>query len=455
MITDRIAHFIAEIDSEDIPEKAYEIARMAVTDFLGVAMAGSKEEAGNIISACVKEMGGKPSSGVIGKGFKTTPHLAALANGTMGHALDYDDLSFVYGAHPSVTLAPVVLSTGENISAPGKEVLAAYIVGFETCSRISSPIAQSHYMQGWHSTGNIGILGAIAAASRLLKLNVQQIKIAYGIGASLAGGLRLNFGTMTKPLHAGNAASNGILAATLALNGFTARDNAIEAVQGYAEVFGCKDKIDWEKAAANLGKTFVITKSSIGFKPYPSCGGTLGVTDAAIYLRNKHKIDPAEVEQIILGVGPVENRTLIHKPAKGLEGKFSLEYCACRGLVEGKSGLDNFTDAQVNQPEIQKLIARTRCEERYPMAVMGADASGMNPQSVTIKMRNGKEYFRETPMLGGMPVSPMTVQQIEDKYSDCASLVLTKSEIEKSLSLLGEFKNLQNVKGLMKIVGRL
>jgi 2-methylcitrate dehydratase PrpD len=452
MITDKVAHFIAEIDAKDIPDEAYKIARMAIVDLIGVALAGSKEETGNIMGECIKEMGGKESSSVLGKGFKTTPHLAALANGTMGHALDYDDLSFTYGAHPSCTLVPVVLAIGESIQASGKDILTAYIVGFEACAYISSPIVNSHYMQGWHSTGNIGILGATAAAAKLLKLDVTEIKRAYGIAASTASGIRYNFGTMTKPLHAGNAASNGILAVCLAQKGFTAREDIIEAPNGYARIFGCNEKIDWEKTSANLGKVFVLARSGIGFKPYPSCGGTLGVTDAAIYLRNRYKIDPTRVERVTLGVGPFENRTLIHNPVKGLEGKFSLEYCSCRGLLDGKLGLRDFTDEQVNQPEIRRLLACTTCEECYPMAVMGTDASGLNPQSVTIKMRDGTEYFRETPIIGGMPVSPMTEEQIEEKYRDCAAAALDVNEIEESMSLLRELKKLDNIKALMNLV---
>jgi 2-methylcitrate dehydratase PrpD len=452
MITDKVARFIFESETGDIPEAAFDVARRAVLDFIGVAIAGSREETGNIIAGCIGEMGGGPSSSVIGKGFRTAPHLAALANGTMGHALDYDDLSFMYGAHPSVTLAPVVLAVGEATGASGRDILAAYIIGFEACARISSPIAQSHYMRGWHSTGNIGILGATAAAARLLKLDIPQIKMAYGIAVSMAGGLRLNFGTMTKPFHAGNAASGGTLAAYLARKGFTSRDNAIEAPHGYAEVFGCDEKIDWEKAVAGLGEAFVITGSGIGFKPHPSCGGTLGVTDAAIYLRNKYNIDPSLIEEITLGVGPFENGTLLHAPARGLEGKFSMEYCVCRALLDGKILLTDFTDERVNQAEIQRLIARTNCAESYPMAVMGVAESGLNPQSVKIKTRDGQEYFRETPIIAGMPFGPMTEEQLEEKYRDCASLVLDDANIEKSLSLLKDLKSLDNILELMRAV---
>jgi 2-methylcitrate dehydratase PrpD len=454
MITEKISQFISKISPDEIPEEAYHFARLGIMDLIGVALAGSREEAGKIIAECIKEMGGKAESGVIGKGFKTSPHLAALANGTMGHALDYDDLSFTYGAHPSCTLVPVVLSLGESTGATGKDVLTAYIVGFEAGVYISSPVAQSHYMQGWHSTGTVGVMGATAAAARLLKLNVPQTRMALGIAASMASGLRQNVGTMTKPLHAGNAAANGILAASLAKKGFKANENIVEAPQGYAKVLGCNDEIDWEKSSANLGKTFVLAKSGIGFKPYPSCGGTLGVTDATLFLKNKYNPAISSIEEIILGVGPFENRTLNHHAQKGLEGKFSMEYCVCRALIDGKVTLSDFTDERVNQPEIQRLIRRVKCVECYPMAVMGADSSGLNPQSVTIRMSGGKQYFRETPLNSGMPVSVMSVEQLEAKYRDCSSLVLKTNEVEESLSMLRNFAALQNVRALMKIVAK-
>jgi 2-methylcitrate dehydratase PrpD len=449
VIAERIARFIIGTTPGKIPARAFEVARRGITDFTGVALAGSREEAGDIISGLVRETGGATRSGVIGKGFRTAPHLAALANGTMGHALDYDDLSFTYGAHPSVTLAPAVLALGEGLGASGKEVLAAYVAGFEAGACISSPVAQSHYLQGWHSTGTVGVMGAAAAAARLLKLDVHQIVMALGIAASMAGGLRQNFGTMTKPFHAGRAASGGVLAALLAQRGFTANENAIEL--GYAKALGCAGEIDWEKAAAGLGKTFIITRG-IGFKPYPSCGGTLGVTDAALYLRDKYHPDVSQIEEIILGVGPFENRSLIHAPRQGLEGKFSMEYCACRALLDGRLTLGDFTGKRVNQPEARELMGRTKCEERYPMAVMGADSGGLNPQSVTVKMKDGREYFRETPLSAGMPVSPMTDARLEAKYRDCASLALDKKQVEKSLSLLRDPAALPDIRALMKII---
>ena len=262
----------------------------------------------------------------------------------------------------------------------------------------------------------------------------------------------MNFGTMTEAFHAGNAAANGVSAALLAKQGFAANESIIETKNGYAQVLGCHEKIGWDKSSANLGKKYVFTKSAIGFRSYPSCGGTLGVLDSAIYLRNRYKIDPSRIDSITLGVGPFENGTLIHNPTKGLEGKDSLEYCTCRALIDGKVTLFDFTDEKVNQPEIRSLIHRTKCVEKYPMAEMGG--SGMNPQSVTIKMSDNTEYFRETPMESGMPVSPMTKEQFEGKYRDCASLVLKQNEIEESLDLLNNLEKLDNLNRLMRIVSK-
>jgi 2-methylcitrate dehydratase PrpD len=454
MITERVANFIYEISPDKIPAESFGLARSAILDFVGVALAGSKQKTGEIISEYVRQIQGAASAGVIGAGFKAPPQLAALANGTMGHALDYDDLSFVYNAHPSVTLVPVVLALGESLGLTGKEVLMAYIVGFEVGSYVSSPVANSHYRQGWHSTGTVGVIGATAAAARLLKLDVQQTRLAFGIAVSMASGVRQNFGTMTKPLHAGNAAANGVAACLLAKQGFTASDIIIEAKSGYARTLGCNEEIDWDKASAGLGKKFILTRTALGFKPYPSCGGTLGVLDTAIYLRNKYNIKPSQIESITLGVGPFENGSLIHNPTKGLEGKFSMEYCTCRAILDGKFTLQDFTDERVNQPEVRSLMQRTKCVEKYPMASMGAGSSGMNAQSVTIKMTDNTEYFRETPMESGMPVSPMTKEQFEGKYRDCASLTLKQNDIEESLALLNNFEKLDNLDRLMKLVSK-
>ena len=455
MITERLAHFVSESSAANIPQEAIKFARLASTDFLGVTLAGSKEEAGDILAECVGKLGGTAQSGVVGKGFKTSPYLAALANGTSGHALDYDDMSFAFGGHPSVSLAPTVLGVGESLGVSGIDVLAAYIVGFEVGACITgSSVVQSHYLQGWHSTGTVGSLGAAAAAARLLRLDAHQVRMALGIAASLAGGLRQNFGTMTKPLHAGNSAANGVLAALLAQRGFTADENIIETPLGFARVFGCAGDVDWKKAAAHLGKSYRTATAGITFKPYPSCGGTLGIIESAINLKNQYQPDPGKIDEIELGISPFEGGVLIHhRPTKGLEGKFSAEYCAARALVNGKVGLASFTDEQVRQPLVQRLIQRTKCVERYPMAVMGSEgAKGESPQSVTIRLDDGAKYSDETLVRKGGPERPMSLQEFEDKYRDCSSLMLNEEAVNRSISLLRGLETLGNIRELMETV---
>lgn len=454
MITERLAHFISETLTTSIPPKAFQTAKLAITDFLGVALAGSKEDAGNIIAEYALSMGGKELSGVIGKGFKVPPYLASMANGTMGHALDYDDFSFMFAGHSSVSLAPVVLSLGESLDASGKDILSAYIIGFEAIVCVSAGIAQKILLQGWHTTNAIGSLAAAAAAARLLKLDIAQIRMAFGIVASMAGGLRQNFGTMTKPLHAGISAANGVLAATLAKKGFTADKNIIEAPLGYAKVLSSSEETDWEKATSGLGKSFAIVSPGINFKPYPSCGGTTGIIDAALYLSKNYDINPSMVEGIELGVSSFEAHNLIHhSPKTGLEGKFSAEYCACRALIDGRISLNSFTAEKVNEEQIKKLMRKTSLVERYSAPVLGAEGGGkLNPQSVTVKLKDGKELFHETVVCKGSPDNPMSEEEFREKYEDCSSRVLDIIETERSFELLMVLEKIDSVSELMQIV---
>jgi 2-methylcitrate dehydratase PrpD len=244
MITEKLAHFVAETDTSDIPQQALIVAKSAITDYIGVTFPGSMEETGKIIAEYARRMGGEEESSVIGGGFKTSSYLASLANGTAGHALDYDD-GGGFG-HCSVVLAPAVLAIGESIGASGKDLLSAYVVGFEAVSTFHGMVGPAHYARGWHSTATTGSLAATAAVAWLLKLNSHQVRMALGITGSLLGGLRQNFGTMTKPLHAGNAASNGVKAAVLAKMGFTADENIIEAPGGASPMWiGLKRLINW------------------------------------------------------------------------------------------------------------------------------------------------------------------------------------------------------------------
>ncbi len=455
MITEKLAHFVVETGLGDIPHNALNIAQMGITDCLGVTFPGSLEPLGKIMRDYAKKMGGVAESSVIGSDLKTSPYLAALANGTMGHALDYDDMGGF--GHPSVALAPAILAIGENIGASGRDVLAAYVIGFEVASCLCRPMMMSHYTRGWHSTDNFGTLGAAAAVAWLLKLNVHQVRMALGVAASLAGGLRQNFGTMTKPLHAGQAAANGIQSALLAQASFTADENIIEAPLGFAKVFGHDDEVDWVKASESLGKIFNITSpnfSGIAIKPYPSCGGTHCSIDAALFLKKEYGLKSADIAEVELGSNSfMMNRLLIHhRPRTGLEGKFSLEYTVARALHSGEVKLKHMTDEGVNEPPVKSLIERTKWVDKYPMPVLGQQLEGLGPQSVTARLKDGKEYSHEVNISKGLPQNRLTSDEFTEKYRDCASMVLSREGVEKSLGMLSNMLGLKEIRQLMESV---
>lgn len=450
-ITDKVSHFVALTAAKDIPQNALDLARLAITDFIGVALPGSREKQSKIIADYAQKMGGVPQASLIGRDGKTSPYLAALVNGTTGHALDYDDMAISLIGHPSVFLAPATLAIGESIEASGEDVLTAYVVGYETACCIAGPVLQSHYVQGWHSTATFGSLGAMAAAAWLLKLSYAQVRMALGIAASLAGGLRQNFGTMTKPLHAGKAAANGIQAALLAQAGFTADDGIIEAPLGFAKVFGHSGEVDWAKAGENLGKTFFITSDTgLSIKPYPCCGFTHCAIDAALGIKEEHKVNAANIAEVELGVSPFDKQILIHHhPRTDLEGKFSLEYCVARALLSGEVRLKHLTDEAVAEPPIKSLIGKMRWAEKYPMPVMGT-AEGFGTKSITVKLKNGKEFSKEVAIAKGMPQNPLTLDEFNSKYQDCASTMLSKEDVEKSLSILTNLQKVKNIKEVME-----
>jgi len=418
------------------------LARLGTTDFVGVAFAGLREEQSRIIMDYARKMGCLPQATVIDGRFRTSPYLAALVNGTVGHSLDYDDVAISLVGHPSVFLVPAIFAIKEaynrqGTGSSGRDILTAYVIGYEVACHLARPILQSHYMQGWHSTATFGTLGAAAAAAWLLRLNTGQVKMALGIAASLAGGLRQNFGTMTKPLHAGMAAAHGIQTALLAKAGFTADNNIIESPLGFARVFGHIEEVDWTKASNSLGKTFLITgPEGLSIKPYPSCGFTHCAIDAALFLKKEYKINTTDIAEIEIGVSPFDKQILIHHhPRTGLEGKFSLEYCVARALVSEELLLKHFTDEALTQFEVKDLMEKMKWVEKYPVPVMGT-AEGFGTKSVTIRLKNGRQYGKEVAIAKGMPQNPLTTDEFNAKYRDCASTVLSKEYVDESLFIL-------------------
>ncbi len=450
--TKKIAEYVTTTNLEDFPNEAIEAAKGAIMDCLGCALAGSVEPRAAILSEFVRSTGGGPAASVIGRGFKTSAPEATLVNGAMGHALDYDDITRIDNGHPSAVLAPAALALSEEAGAPGRDMLLAYMLGFEVaCSVGDSTSVGFHDDLGWHHTSPLGTLGSAAVASRTLKLDQEQTAMAVSLAASQAAGLRQNFGTMTKPYHAGAAGRNGVTAAKLVQAGFTASGDAIEGRFGFLHAFSGGSGYQLEKVVQDLGRRCYFTETGIEIKKYPCCGSAHLALDATARMLERETVDPSEIDRIAVMVDFDPPRSLIHsRPQQGLEGKFSMNYCMAAAFLDRKIGLATFTDQQVQRPEAQELIhkvemARISGYEGRPSWVEAYN-------EVEVHMRDGRvlRERRDRPAKGALRGT--TLDDIRNKFRDCASLALSPAATEEVIGLLDNLEDVEDTGALADLL---
>ena len=445
--TEQIAQFVVETNYGSIPVEAVRLAKDAILDCLGVMLAGSVETAGKIIAQYVGEVGGAPQAGVVSNDFKSSAPQAALANGTMAHALDYDDVLDLMTGHPTVPVIPVVLALGEMYHSSGRDVLGAYLVGVEVEGRIGSGIGRRHYAVGWHSTATLGTLGAAAAAAKMLGLDVTETRIALGIAASEAGGLRQNFGTMTKPFHAGNAAKNGIVAAMLAQKGFTADESILENPFGFCSVLGGEGEYDLASMTERLGNPFAVVDPGLIIKPYPCCRLTHRCIDAILHIVEEHHPAAQEVAEVECQTSHFLPQILTHhQPQTPLESKFSMEYCMARALLDGEMRMAQFTEEKVLDHQAQELLQRVKYVR--PESTEGQRL----PEVVTVTLRDGRRYSHEVLIPKGAPKKPLTTEELTIKYRDCARLVLPSETTERCLELVSHLEEIRDIAELADLL---
>ncbi|MFH0768734.1 MAG: MmgE/PrpD family protein [Chloroflexota bacterium] len=446
-VTKRVADFVVGTSYSKIPKEAIKVAKNVILDAIGCALAGSKEPAPEIVTEYVKELGGKREAGVITKGFKTSAPLAALANGTMAHVLDFDDTAASWFGHPSVVLMPTVFALGEKGKLSGKAILEAYILGFEVGSKVNLALGRAYYQAGWHSTIVAGTMATTAAAAKLMKLDVPQTRMALGIAASLASGFKRNFGTMTKSFHAGTAAKNGIIAASLAKKGFTADDSILEVPQGYGEMFS--KEFDQNKITQGLGSPFDIVSPGDSVKPYSCCRAMHRQIDAMLYLIHEHNIRAADVAEVQCLTSPaVVVQLYYHQPKTGLEAKFSMEYGMAVALLDHDVKLAQFEDKRVSRRDVQELLRKVKYA--YPKATVGTQAT--QPAQVTVRLKSGKEMSHEVRNAKGDPANPLTEKELTAKFHDCAQTALPERAITRSMEMLSKLETLPDISALMNIL---
>ncbi|HVC20612.1 MAG TPA: MmgE/PrpD family protein [Vicinamibacterales bacterium] len=432
-MADAVRSLAAFAAGAHVPPPAADVAARAFLDTIGVTLAGAGEPAGRAVQAVARAEGGEPRCTMLGTPCRTSAALAALANGTAAHALDYDDMCFVSLAHPSAPLVAAALAAGELAGASARRLLEGYVTGFEIEAVLGRALNPRHYQRGWHCTSTLGTIGAAACAARVLGLDEEQTARCLAIAASEASGLKENFGTMTKPLHAGLAARNGILAARLAQAGLTASELAIDGPQGLL-VAMAGERTDLGEAQEQLGRRWEILETGITVKLYPSCAGTHPALDALLDLRRQHRFDADEVAGVEVAVDAITPTVLIYdRPESGLQGKFSMPFCAAAALVDGRVGIDTFAPARLRDPRLQRLMPAVTM---HVDPALGRDAPPLTQAIVTVRLRDGRAHVQIANGARGYPARPASREELDGKFLACAERVLTPEAARAALGRL-------------------
>ena len=445
--TETIAKWIVDTSYEDIPPDAIRVANESCFDLLGVILAGSTEPVGEIIRQYVGDLGGAPEATILASGQRTSMPNTALANGTMGHALDYDD--FGGFGHPTVAIFPALLALGENLGSTGKELLEAYVIGCEIGLAIQHATKYNQMDKGFHSTAVIGRLASAAACCKLLKLDQKQTVTALGIAGSMSSGLIHNFGTMTKPLHAGLTCRDGVMAAQLAQRGLTAGDQIIEHPFGFANTVIGPGIYDLDEMAENLGKPYRVQDALI-IKKYPCCGGNHAMLDSLFSLMREHNftyedVVDAEVDQSYFSVV-----MLYQDPEDSLKGKFSAKYNVAAALVDGEIGIETFRDQKITDATIKSTMGKVRNRVLAKSEEGSTDFLLGLPIKITLNDGRVLEHTTGRHDIIGGQVNPWGFENIKSKFQVNAAMALPKEEVDAAVEAWSDIPQMTDVAGAIR-----
>lgn len=416
-LTRSLATFVSELRLGAIPSEAMTTVRTGFADCVATMIAGSVEEPPAILLRVLAPRPGDAS--LYWSGPKIPAPEAAWINGTAAHALDYDDVAL--RGHPSTVLVPAILAEAESLRATGGQMATAYIAGYEVWAELAGRDPAQLHEKGWHPTGIFGPIAAAAACSSLRGLDAGKAAHAIALGASHSSGLVANFGTMTKPYHAGRAAHSGVMAARLAAAGFTASPDALEHPLGLLAAVSPKGEAD-SRSAAKAGRDWQIVKQGLSVKKYPLCYCTHRAIDGALDLLAARPLKPDEVESIMVSTSRRNAAVLRNsRPRTGLEAKFSMQFAMASCVVAGRVGLHELTDSFVRREDVQALMARVTVEpdDRQDPARPGAAPYDL----VVIKTRSGQRVVSEKIIdERGSPDRPLSSEELWAKFSNCLSV---------------------------------
>lgn len=475
-VTGAVARFIGTTGLEAMPRQVRAKAAQHVVDTIGVMVAGTSSDLALPLRRYLgtgDAPGASPAATarIVGWGDPAPEEVAALANATLGHALDYDDSNTAMRGHASVVAIAALLAAGTSpprttadTPLPGDKLLEAYVVGVEVATRIAQSMALDPASNpGWHVTGTVGPFASVAALARLGGFTEDRIRHALGLAASMASGLQRAFGTMTKPLHAGLAARNGVAAAALAEAGWTADRSILDGDAAFTVTYGGVHA-DPASIPPALGNPFVFEQSPLGMsiKLVPACYAVARATEAVLRITDHRPVDPADVRAVQCRVPPNGLRPLrFPTPATGLEGKFSMPYVLATGLLDGKVGLNAFTDEAVRRPQVADLLDRIVVEEsahcdrdpdgRASPGTMHGGVRGFVEVSIT-DAEGATRTERVWAALGG-PQRVLTWDDLWEKFSDCTNAAGVDPQVASSV--YERLTSLEQVDDVRALVGRL
>jgi 2-methylcitrate dehydratase PrpD len=436
-LTQEIGRFVAGLSFEQLPTEAVEVTRTGFIDTIATMIAGAHDDAPQLLRKALNPPPGEATLYFTGD---TAPAPeAAWINGTAAHALDYDDVA-VRG-HPSTVLVPAILAEAEALGASGNDMITAYVAGYETWAELARRDPGHHHSKGWHPTGIFGAIAAAAASARLRRLDADRTAHALGVAASQSSGLMANFGTMTKPFHAGRAAHSGLVSARLADAGFTAAPDVLEHPQGFLAAVSPEGLVDRESPAA-LGRDWHIVRSRLSIKKYPACYGAHRALDGMLDLLGKRPLKAEEIARITTSIS--KTRALIlrnHRPQTGLEGKFSMEFAMAAAVIARRASLAEFTDVFVCRPDVQDLMRRVEIEtnENYDPEVSGAAVfDQVRVELISGETIEGDEVRRAR----GAAELPLGESELFEKFRSCLDAGHARIAPER---LFDRLRNLENI----------
>ena len=444
-LTERLVENVRSLTFERLPTEAVETARYVFLDGVAVTLAGATEPLGlgRLVTEYARDMAGASQASIIGGGFKTSMTEAAFANGTMGHALDFDNCWYPLN-HPTSPTLPVILAFAEHHGTSGRDCVTALVAAFEVQARLRLASTGLHTGRGFHKPGTTGLMGAVAAGIKLLDLNEHQALMAFGLAGSRLGSLSLNTGTMTKASHSGNAARMGLESALLASRGFSAAPD-IFGPRGYFDTLMGSEQ-DPELLLEDFADPLWMVTPGVGFKKYPSNYFTHRPIDAALAIRSRPEFDIDDVASVTIRF-PELHYVDRPQPSSGLDGKFSLQYATALALLDGAVTIDSFADERRFAADVDELLPRIEIDFDPTISQEFLDLH----VEVTVSRSDGTKISERIDALTGMPGVPLTEQQRMTKFFTCATRVLEEPEARSLAELLEHIDELPDVRAVMDI----